>query len=82
MTDKEWKKLCDWVKSLKNDRVYICKRTENDIVKYMYITIGDAYTESLDIYQDGSIYFANGYDCVIVRNRSYKQIKAIITNLL
>ena len=82
MTDKEWKELCEWVKNLKNDKVYVCKRTENDIVKYMYITIVDAYTEPIDIYSEGEIYFANGYDCVIARNRTAKQIKAIIKNLL
>lgn len=82
MIDKEWKELCEWAKNLKTDRVFVCQRTENDIVKYMYITIRDAYTEPLDIYQDGSIYYANGYDCVIVNNRTPAQLKSIIENLL
>lgn len=76
MTDKEWNELCDWVKSLKINRVkaidYNDKSGERLIVFY-------GAEDDLRFYKDGDIYVNIG--CLRGR-RTPEQIKAIIENLL
>lgn len=84
MTNKEWKKLCKWAKNLKNNKVLVYGRIENNIVKYSYISVGYDYTQPIEIYQNGSIYTTLEYDglSTIAENRTAQQIKTIIKNLL
>lgn len=68
MTDKEWKELCDWAESLKNDKIEVIV---NIIV--------DTGTEGLIITQSGDIRTLTDD---IAYNRTPEQIKVIIENLL
>lgn len=68
MTDKEWKELCDWAESLKNDKI--------EVIVNIVIDTG---TEGLIITQSGDIRTLTDD---IAYNRTAKQIKAIIENLL
>lgn len=81
MTDKEWKSLCGWAEKL--DRIEI---EYNKILdeRTLYIqSVSDSYLYGrkvgLEISQDGSIYNGRVY---IAENRTPKQIKSIIENLL
>lgn len=81
MTDKEWKELCDWVKSLNSDKV--CLDTydiDEDVFSFIKVRTDDFGCEGIDIEKDGRITFC--YGGFIAKNRTAKQIKAIITNLL
>ena len=70
MTDKEWKELCKWVKSLKNRNVYV--------IKNEWISVGNCFEGNLGFFKDGMIYGEG----VIAENRTAKQMKEIIKNLL
>ena len=71
MTDKEWKELIEWVKSLKENYVIALDVYENYFVLRKHRGI-------VDIHRKGLIDFG----CWKSENRTYKQIKAIIENLL
>ncbi len=82
MTDKEWKEICDWVKSLNSKLCFI----DNSDEEVILVGVGD---DSPHIFGGGYLEITkNGevieYDCeiLIVKNRSQKQIKAIIKNLI
>ena len=82
MTDKEWKELCDWAKQQK----YEVKEFDiNDgyNIEEEHLLVEDNYINfrELTFEKDGTI-FMNYYQDVICENRTYEQIKAIITNLL
>lgn len=87
MTDKEWKKLCNWVKKLNCARIE--SKCEVDVEALedgaIYIkSLADnyclGYKVGLRIEQDGMIY-SRGEVC-IAENRTSQQIKAIIRNLV
>ncbi len=82
MTDKEWKELCDWVKSLNTKHCFI----DNSDEEVILVGVGD---NSPYIFGGGYLEITkNGevieYDCeiVIAENRTQTQMKAIIENLL
>lgn len=68
MTDKEWKELCEWAESLKNDKVEVI---ENIVI--------DSGSECLIFDKSGNIHCL--FDTVAY-NRTPAQIKSIIENLL
>ena len=71
MTDKEWKELCDWVKSL-NDNYRITVLSDTVIRFY-------GCSKNLEFYSNGEIWC----DCeCLIGLRTAKQIKAIIESLL
>ena len=84
MTDKEWKELCDWAEKLDYDRIEV---EYNKILdeRTIYIkSVDESYLYGhnkvgLVINQDGSISNGRVY---IAENRTAKQIKAIIKNLV
>lgn len=78
MTDKEFKELCEWAKTLNNENVYVAKYEKNSD-KTEWISVGNCWFESLKFYKDGKIY---GEEDIISENRTAKQMKAIIENLL
>lgn len=75
MTDKEWKELCDWAKSLHCRKV----RVSNKVFDSGCILVKDTF-ERLMISSTGAL-FSKTYDR-IAENCTPAQIKAIITNLL
>ena len=76
MTDKEWNKLCEWVKSLNSKHCFIDKfNGEEKILAGIY---GGDYIE---ITKDGDI-IEFDFGTFIAENRTPQQIKAIIENLL
>ena len=76
MTDKEWSELCDWVKSLKINRVKVIDYNDNSGERLIVFYGAE---DDLRFYKDGDIYVNIG--CLRGR-RTPAQIKAIITNLL
>lgn len=75
MTDKEWKELCEWVKSLNCRKVCISNKVFDDgciLVKNIFVRLMISSTGAL---------FSKTYDR-IADNRTPAQIKAIIENLL
>ena len=68
MTDKEWTELCDWVRTLEK-MAFVCIDKDRIIV------------ESLEFTKYGNIECNYGEYC-LVENRSAKQIKSIIKNLI
>lgn len=71
MTDKEWKEVLVWAESLKNKSIKIF---------YDTIFIGNDFGwGEIMIRYPGNIFLE---DNIIVLNRSQKQVKAIIENLL
>lgn len=74
MTDKEWKELCNWAESLKNNRIKIIDYNYN---KRFISFCGPSV--KLRFYKGGYIYTAIG---CLRRNRTSQQIKTIIENLL
>lgn len=82
MTDKEWKEICDWVKSLNSKLCFIDNSDEEVILAGVgdnspYI-FGGGY---LEITKNGEV-IAYDSEILIVENRTQKQIKAIIKNLV
>ena len=73
MTDKEWKELCEWAKNLHRD--FIVVDSDNQ-----YIAIGETYGIEFYITDDGNI--RGSWGEIMSCNRTAKQIKVIITNLL
>ena len=76
MTDKEWKELCDWVKSLNTKHCFIDKFNEEE-----RILAGIYGGDYLEITKDGDI-IEFDYGSLVAENRTQKQIKAIIKNLV
>ena len=76
MTDKEWKKLCEWAESLKNNKVKVIDYNDHSGERFISF-----YSPAIDLkfYKGGDIYTFAG---CLRGKRSTKQIKAIITNLL
>lgn len=79
MTDKEWKELCDWADNNKFQVLHIGDRSN------IYVEIDN--NRRFVIYNSGAIFMEFKYidtsmDIFITRNRTVKQIKAIIENLL
>lgn len=74
MTDKEFKELCEWAKSLKNNRIKIIDYNYNK----RFISFRGPSVK-LRFYKGGYIYTTIG---CLRRNRTPEQMKAIITNLL
>lgn len=72
MTDKEWKELCEWVKSL-NNNFYITVLSNGNIRFY-------GMDMNLEFDKDGCIATQKGD--ILVVSRTAKQIKSIIENLL
>lgn len=85
MTDKEWKELRDWVKSLENNKIYwTCDNTGS------YIEIETDCESSLKVYKNGDLIFTK-YDFnekddnyeeqsfVLKRNCNSSMINQIIT---
>ena len=72
MTDKEWKELCEWVKSL-NDNSHITILPNKNIRFY-------GMKMNLEFDKDGCIATQEGY--LLVVRRTPQQIKSIIENLL
>ena len=71
MTDKEWKELCEWAKSLKNKSI-----------KILFNTIyrdNDFEWDEIIIDYRGNI---NQGDNMIALNRTAKQIKELIKNIV
>lgn len=75
MTDKEWKELCEWTKSLHYRKVHV----SNKVFDGGCILIKDSFVK-LMISNTGAL-FSKTYE-KIADNRSSTQIKAIIENLL
>lgn len=81
MTDKEWKELCDWAYE------YSRKITLSGDDKYVYyIEIFLEKTTIIRVNRHGGIILHKSNtgatsESVIIWNRTYKQIKAIIENL-
>lgn len=73
MTDKEWKELCEWAISLNKKDVYITKRNAIE-----WISVGNCFEETLGFFKDGMVIG----ESIISRNRTAKQIKSIIENLI
>ena len=75
MTDKEWKDLCKWAKSL--------DRKELTLTPLFIGNCIELYIEETKIFLT---FYASGMFCAdgktIVKNLKAEQIKAIITNLL
>lgn len=85
MTEKEWKKLCNWVKKLNCTRSEVkCEVIDALEDGAIYITsLADnyclGYKVGLSIERD--VIYSRGGVC-IATGRSVKQIKAIIKNLI
>lgn len=76
MTDKEWKELCEWAKSLNNEDVYVHTNKELSIKEW--ISVGGYPAENLGFFKNGLILGEN----IISENRTPAQMKSIIENLL
>lgn len=76
MTNKEWKELCNWVKSLNTKHCFIDEFNEEEV-----ILAGIYGGDYLEITKNGEI-IEFDYGSLIAENRTQKQIKAIIKNLV
>lgn len=76
MTDKEWKKLCNWVKSLNSKHCFIDKFNGKE-----EILVGIYGGDYLEITKNGEV-IEFDYGSLVAENRTAKQVKSIIENLL
>ena len=81
MTDKEWKELCEWADNSRK----ITLSGDDEYVYYIEIFFDE--TTIIYVNKHGGIRLHKSYngatsDSVIVWNRTYKQIKNIIANLV
>jgi hypothetical protein len=80
MTDKEWKELIKFVKSLKSEKIKYCNYGSFNVFTDCMRFTGLGYDDGeLRFYQSGNIYTEEN---LLVENLTQKQIKAIIENLL
>ncbi|MDY3907236.1 MAG: hypothetical protein SOZ42_01105 [Candidatus Enterosoma sp.] len=83
MTDKEWKELCGGAERLDYDRIEVEYNKVLDERTIYIKSVAESYLYDrrvgLEINQDGSIYNGRVY---IAENRTAKQIKAILENLV
>ena len=82
MTDKEWKELCDWADKFSRK---IILSGDDEYIYYIKIYIDKTTTIYINKHGGMKLYKhceGSTSESVIIWNRTYKQIKAIIENLV